>query len=77
MNKVILRFSIIRSGEVFEAVFDLRLSFAENFGMLESICSVSLKEDSYIVDPEKQIALRKDVPLSSFGFPNFTTLYLF
>lgn len=77
MNKVILRFNVIRSNEVFEAVFDLRLSFKENFDLLGSEGSFALKDDSYIIDPDKRVALRKDIALNSFNFPNFMTLYLF
>ena len=77
MNKIILRFNVIKSGEVLEVVFDQRLNFKENFDLLKALCDYTLEDDSYIVDPDKHVALRKDVELSSFSFPNFITLYLF
>ena len=77
MNKVILRFCTVKSGEVFEVVFDRRLSFLENFALLKTISSYFIDEHSYIIDIERHLALKKDVPLSSFDLPNFRTLYLF
>ena len=77
MNKVILRFCIVKNGEVFEAVFDGRLSFLENFALLKTISSYGIDKHNRIIDIDRHITLNKDVPLSSFDFPNFMTLYLF
>ena len=77
MDKIILRFNVIRSGQVFEVIFDKRLSFIENFKLLKEINSFELKKDMYIYDIDKVEALKKDVPLSEFNFQSNMTLYLF
>ena len=77
MNKIILRFNIIKTNEVFEVIFDQRLTFTENFFLLSHIYPIRFIDDNYIIDPDKKIALKKDVPIKSFNFPNFMTLYLF
>lgn len=77
MNKVILRFYIVSSKKVFEAIFDTRLSFLENIHLLNSIYSLNKDDNLYIVDPFRFIALRKDIPLKEFNFKNFMTLYIY
>ena len=77
MDKIILRFNVIKSGQVFEVIFDKRLSFIENFKLLKEINSFELKEDVYIYDLDKMQALKKDIPLYEFNFQSNLTLYLF
>ena len=77
MNKIILRFYVVKTGEVFEAVFDQRLSFLENFDLLATISPYTLGEDNYVVDIDRHEALKKDIPISSFGLSNFMTFILF
>ena len=77
MNKIILRFCIVKNSEVFEAVFDTRFSFTDNFRLFSDIYPFRLLEETRIMDLDREQALRKDVPLSHFNFRNFMTLYLF
>ena len=77
MDKIILRFNVIKSGQVFEVIFDKRLSFIENFKLLKEINSFELKEDVYIYGLDKMQALKKDIPLYEFNFQSNLTLYLF
>lgn len=76
MNSVILRFKIVKSNEVLEVIFDTRLSFINNFRLFKSIVNLDI-EDKYIFDESRNIALRKDVPLSNFNFYNFITLSIY
>lgn len=76
MNKIILRFIVVKQNKTFEVVFDQRLTFIENFVLLKDIYYININK-AYIVDNKKQIALKKDVPLSKFNFKSFKTLYIF
>ena len=77
MDKIILRFNVIKSGQVFEVIFDKRLSFIENFKLLKEINSFELEKDMYIYDLDRMQALKKDIPLNEFNFQSNMTLYLF
>ena len=77
MDKIILRFNVIKSGQVFEVIFDKRLSFIENFKLLKEINSFELEKDMYIYDLDRIQALKKDIPLNEFNFQSNMTLYLF
>lgn len=76
MNKIILRFIIVKKNKTFEVIFDQRLTFIENFMLLKSLYDLDI-DHYYIFDVKKQIALKKDVPLREFNFKNFKTLYIF
>ena len=76
MNKIYLRFNLLKNKEIIEVIFDKRLSFKENFKLLSEIYPFNLKDDNYIYDLNNGIALAKDIPLSSFNFPSFINLYL-
>lgn len=77
MHKIILRFYLVKDKSVFETIFDTRLSFFDNFKLLKEIYSINFNDDSYIIDPYRTIALRKDIILSEFNFKNFMTLYIY
>lgn len=77
MNSIILRFKLIRNNEVFEVIFDKRLSFIANFKLLKDIYDVGDIEDKFIYDESKNMALRKDVSLSNYNFYNFITLSIY
>lgn len=77
MNNIILRLYLISKKQVMEVIFDSRLSFIENFKLLKELLPVELNDDSYIIDPYRTIALRKDVALKEFNFKNFMTLYIY
>lgn len=74
MNKIILRFYILKNDDFFEVLFDKRLSFNENFNLLKEIYDFPFF--TYIFDKTNNIALKKDIPIKDFDFNNFMTLYL-
>ena len=49
----------------------------ENFKLLSEIYEIDSIDKTYVVDINKKVALKKDIPISSFNFKNFKTLYLF
>ncbi len=77
MNKIILRFIIVKKQKALEVVFDGRLTMEENFKLLSEIYEIDSIDKTYVVDINRKVALKKDVPISSFNFKNFKTLYLF
>lgn len=77
MNKIILRFIIVKKQKALEVVFDGRLTMEENFKLLSEIYKIDSIDKTYVVDINKKVALKKDIPISSFNFKNFKTLYLF
>ncbi len=77
MNKIILRFIIVKKQKALEVIFDGRLTMEENFKLLSEIYEIGSIEKTYVVDINKKVALKKDIPISSFNFKNFKTLYLF
>lgn len=77
MNKIILRFIIVKKQKALEVVFDGRLTMEENFELLSEIYEIDSIDKTYVVDINKKVALKKDIPISSFNFKNFKTLYLF
>lgn len=77
MNKIILRFIIVKKQKALEVVFDGRLTMEENFKLLSEIYEIDPINKTYVVDINKKVALKKDIPISSFNFKNFKTLYLF
>lgn len=77
MNKIILRFIIVKKQKALEVVFDGRLTMEENFKLLSEIYEIDSIDKTYVVDINRKVALKKDVSISSFNFKNFKTLYLF
>lgn len=77
MNKIILRFIIVKKQKTLEVIFDGRLTMEENFKLLSEIYEIDSIDNIYVVDINKKVALKKDIPISSFNFKNFKTLYLF
>lgn len=77
MNKIILRFIIVKKQKTLEVIFDGRLTMEENFKLLSEIYEIGSIEKTYVVDINKKVALKKNIPISSFNFKNFKTLYLF
>lgn len=77
MNKIILRFIIVKKQKALEVIFDGRLTMEENFKLLSEIYEIDSIDKTYVVDINKKVALKKDIPISSFNFKNFKTLYLF
>lgn len=77
MNKIILRFIIVKKQKALEVIFDGRLTMEENFKLLSEIYEIDPINKTYVVDINRKVALKKDTPISSFNFKNFKTLYLF
>ena len=77
MNKIVLRFIIVKKQKALEVIFDGRLTMEENFKLLSEIYEIDSIDKTYVVDINRKVALKKDVPISSFNFKNFKTLYLF
>lgn len=77
MNKIILRFIIVKKQKTLEVIFDGRLTMEENFKLLSEIYEMDSIDKIYVVDINRKVALKKDIPISSFNFKNFKTLYLF
>ena len=77
MNKIILRFIIVKKQKTLEVIFDGRLTMEENFKLLSEIYEMDSIDQIYVVDINRKVALKKDIPISSFNFKNFKTLYLF
>lgn len=77
MNKIILRFIIVKKQKALEVVFDGRLTMEDNFKLLSEIYEIDSIEKTYVVDINRKVALKKNIPISSFNFKNFKTLYLF
>ena len=77
MNKIILRFIIVKKQKTLEVIFDGRLTMEENFKLLSEIYEICSIEKTYVVDINRKVALKKNIPISSFNFKNFKTLYLF
>lgn len=77
MNKIILRFIIVKKQKTLEVIFDGRLTMEENFKLLSEIYEIDPINKTYVVDINRKVAIKKDIPISSFNFKNFKTLYLF
>ena len=67
----------MKKQKALEVIFDGRLTMEENFKLLSEIYEICSIEKTYVVDINRKVALKKDVPISSFNFKNFKTLYLF
>ena len=76
MHKVMIRFKDVVSGKSIEVQLDDRLSFKDNFVILEEILDRDLKDDQ-VYDPHKKIFLDRNIPLSEFQFEGFIFLHLF
>ena len=77
MNKVALRFKIVKDEKVIEVLFDKRLTFSENFKLFNEIYDLGDIENICVYDRTYDKALRKDVKIELFNFSNFTYLYIY
>lgn len=74
MNKIIFRFYLVKEGKFIEVAFDSRLSFNDNFKLLNSIYPI----DNYkIYDKDNNAFLSLNVPLKDFNFSYYTKLCIF
>ncbi|MBQ1567992.1 MAG: hypothetical protein IIZ80_08910 [Erysipelotrichaceae bacterium] len=76
MHEVLIRFRFVDADRTIECALDERLSFRDNFRLLEKISDVNIR-DAVIYDPEKKIFLSEDLPLEQFNICRFILLYIF
>ena len=76
MHEVLIRFRFIDCDKTIECALDERLSFRENFQLLEKISDINCMNIA-IYDPEKKIFLNEDLPLKQFNICRFILLYVF
>lgn len=76
MHRIPFRLRFAESGIVIEAYLDERLSFAQNFSMLEEISSCRFG-NCVIYEPNKKIFLEENIPLKEFRFSGFPCLLIF
>ena len=76
MHEKIIRFKIVKRNYIFEAILDDRLSFSENFKLLENIMDIDIK-NSRVYDPYKKVFLDNNAPLSAYNISNIMLFYLF
>lgn len=76
MNSVVIRFYIIEKREYIDVKFDKRLSFKENFCMLEELYPINI--DKYrIYDENNKGFYPLDKPIKCFDLAYYTSLLLF
>lgn len=71
MNKILLRFRIVSNNQIVEVYLDDRLSFKDNFKML------NLNENYHIYDSNKKIFIREDLPIKEFHITRFISFDLY
>ena len=76
MHKIPIRFRIVRTGEILEVCFDIRLSFIQNMELLNQADRV-VADDFRVYDPHKKIFLDRNIPLSEFHLERFMSFCLF
>ena len=76
MYEVLLRFKVIKTGLIFEAILDSRLSFKENFKILEDMLNIKLT-NMYVFDAEKKIFLDEYISIEKYNIKSFMFFYLF
>lgn len=76
MNKIIFRFYIVKDFDYFEVCFDSRLSFIENFKLLNDLKAIDTS-NLKIYDLESNSFLCLDKPISSMNFTYYNKLYLY
>ncbi len=76
MHRIAMRLKEVRNGRITEAFLDDRMSFRENFILLEEIAGINI-HDAEVYDPYKKIFLDRNIRLSEFGFSGLVLLHLF
>ena len=77
MYELIIRLFVINENKIFEAIFDKRLSFNENFVLLNRIVENIRFDSFHVYDPIKKIFIDKDRILKDMGVYSFMTFYLY
>lgn len=76
MYDVLIRFKFIKNDYIFEAVLDSRLSFKDNFKLLQNIIDIDIKNVK-VYDPKNGVFLNRDIPIKQFDINYFVYFYLY
>jgi len=76
MYEKLMRFKVIKDDRVFDAYLDERLSFVDNFKLLENILDTSSNYYK-VYDPNKKLFLNTSVPIEEFSISNYMMMYLY
>lgn len=77
MNKILLRFEIVKNNRVIEVYLDSRLSFSNNFKLLANIIEIKDIDEYLVYDANKGIFLDRNVPICNFDIKYFMSFKLF
>ena len=73
MDSVYIRFKIVKEKRSIEVKFDSRLSFTENFRLMNYQNLDKLR----VYDPNRKIFLDRNVPIGEMHISGFMTFYLY
>lgn len=76
MNKLIIRFIILRHLNEIEVTLDSRLSFKDNLELLKNISDLFSINNFYIMKEDEPVLLNTNTPICEFQMADFTRLYL-
>ena len=76
MHRLKVRMKDVKSSMIIEAALDERLSFRDNFKLLDEMLEISL-ESAQVYDPYKKIFLDRNIVIADFHFGSFILLHLF
>lgn len=77
MYKVLLRFSFARNNKVIEVYFDERLSFKDNFKLLNNLIEIPNINNLKIYDKNKHMFLRTDISIKEFNINSFMNFVVY
>jgi len=78
MNKIYLNFLDVKCEKQLAVIFDLRLSFIDNFNLLNEINSYKIDTRNIgIYDEQKNIWLKTDIPIKSFNLQSQSHFLIF
>ena len=77
VNKVYVRFYIVRSGRYLECMLDGRWSFRENLKVIEELEGIPKLSSMSVYDPRKHLFLSTSCPIQEFGTLTSLTFFLY
>ena len=75
MHRILMRFKIVKTGGIVEAYLDRRLSFYDNFILLEKMLDERIA-GYRVFDQNKGIFLDMNIPIEEFDIKTFMYFYL-
>lgn len=75
MHRILMRFKIVKTGRIVEAYLDRRLSFYDNFILLEKMLDERIA-GYRVFDQNKGIFLDMNIPIEEFDIKTFMYFYL-